>query len=550
LQGIKETKKGVFEFVYNGGEETAKVEEILSIMIYGETDTPIDTRILAKLCGRGVPIVIHRRNLPRPIFITAGPRADPDDTLSAQLIRRSSVRATTHVARQILKAKMASMAYLVDPQPLPNYADVNRLRNIEAVHAKKYWDAWFTRLGQAEWHRRSKNPAAEALDAVSKFLAGITLRWITYHNLSPYHGFLHTPTDYPTLVYDLLEPYRGLADVVVLQTLLASDDEKLWIPRSIAAIKGWLNVQTYVPLTRQIVTNQELLHGVVLSLKYYLLGRQRVFHIPLPGKPKGGRPAKVEFRLYGRHAGKTDFWKVAHRVSNEPYKVDISSLQVVDPPEPNQSSTAEELDCTPRVPTEVAARATPVVATTASGRAKKATPALPSDYCIIDVETTGVVANHDSIIELAALRIRGGKESAAFQTLVKANTPLNEVIRTLTGLTDDDLKRDGIGIGAALTSFAQFIGSDLLLGHNVGFDLRFINQALYNAAMVQLVAPTIDTRSVARRMLPGRKSYRLQDLAADLGIAPSTAHRALADCRTTYALVQVLYSLNKTEKPG
>ena len=70
-----------------------------------------------------------------------------------------------------------------------------------------------------------------------------------------------------------------------------------------------------MPLTRQIVTNQELLHGIVLSLKYYLLGRQRKLHIPVPGKPTGGRPAKIEFKLYGRHAGKTDFWAAARAVS-------------------------------------------------------------------------------------------------------------------------------------------------------------------------------------------------------------------------------------------
>ena len=65
LTSIKETRKGVFEFVFNGGEETVNVDEILSIMIYGEADTQLDTRILSKLCGRGIPIVVHRRNVPR-----------------------------------------------------------------------------------------------------------------------------------------------------------------------------------------------------------------------------------------------------------------------------------------------------------------------------------------------------------------------------------------------------------------------------------------------------------------------------------------------------
>jgi len=111
--------------------------------------------------------------------------------------------------------------------------------------------------------------------------------------------------------------FSGLADLAVLQTLVTTPDEDKWLPYSINAIKDWLNASTYVPLTRQIVTHQELLHGIVLSLKHYLLGQQRKFHIPLPGKAKGGRPAKVGFKLYGRHAGKTDFWTTAKALSQE-----------------------------------------------------------------------------------------------------------------------------------------------------------------------------------------------------------------------------------------
>ncbi len=89
-----------------------------------------------------------------------------------------------------------------------------------------------------------------------------------------------------------------------------------FLSTGIVATKELLNEKCYVPMTRQIVTHQELLHGIVLSLKYYVLGKQRKFLIPLPGKPNGGRPPKVNFLLYGRHAGKTNFWKEARVVSN------------------------------------------------------------------------------------------------------------------------------------------------------------------------------------------------------------------------------------------
>jgi CRISPR/Cas system-associated endonuclease Cas1 len=317
LQSIKESRGGVFEFVFNGGEVSTKLNEVQSIMIYGDSDTTLDVKILDKVVRAGVPIIIHRRTMAQPIHITGGTRPDSDDTLTAQLVKRGQKRIRSQIARQILLSKFNTQKYLVKPRSLPQFADVGKLRNIEAVQAREYWKSWFSQLGYPEWTRRGNNPAAMALDAQSKFVSGIILRWITYHHLSPYHGFSHEPTDYPSLVYDLMEPYRGIFEEAVLKEWANGVDPERFLTSGISITKELLNEKCYVPLTRQIVTHQELLHGIVLSLKYYLLGRQRKFLIPLPGKPKGGRPPKVEFLLYGRHAGKTDFWKIAREVSDK-----------------------------------------------------------------------------------------------------------------------------------------------------------------------------------------------------------------------------------------
>jgi hypothetical protein len=316
LQSIKETKKGVFEFVFNGGVETTDLSSVSSIMIYGESDTSLEPAILDKIARKGIPIIIHRRNMSQPIYIFGGLRPDPDDTLSAQIVKRKTSRTDSHVARQLLIAKMQSMSYLVPPKNVPQFANIKRLRNIEAVHARAYWDKFFKALGRPDWSRRGRNPASEALDSASKFLTGIVLRWITYHHMSPYHGFLHETTDYPSLVYDLIEPYRGIFEQKMLKLFIETLQDR-WLPASISMLKAELDEKVYVPLTRQIVTRQELLHGAVLSLKYYCLGKQRKFLVPLPGKPNGGRPPKVNFLLYGRHAGKTDFWKVAKSISKD-----------------------------------------------------------------------------------------------------------------------------------------------------------------------------------------------------------------------------------------
>ena len=325
LQEIS-SKKDVFDFKFNGGEVETSLDKVSSIMIYGDSDTDLSVKTIDKIARAGVPIIIHRRTMNQPIYIIGGARPDPDDTLTFQLRKRSEPRFANAIARQLLFAKFQSMKYLVDPRILPKFTNVSKLRNIEAQHAREYWDKWFRELGHPEWTRRGKNPASSALDAQSKFLAGIILRWITYHHLSPYHGFLHEPTDYPSLVYDLIEPFRGIFEAEILrQWKVGGVDPKNFLGSAINITKDMLDEKVYIPLTRQIVTRQEMLHGIVLSLKFYFLGRQKKFLIPLPGKPNGGRPAKVEFLLYGRHAGKTDFWAQAKEVHKKSENREISS---------------------------------------------------------------------------------------------------------------------------------------------------------------------------------------------------------------------------------
>ena len=306
-----ENKGDSWIFKYKGGELKTTLDSLQCLLIYGDSEITISPFQLEQIVRRGIPIIIHRRNVAQPIYITGGIRPDQDDVLTYQLNARQNEIKTRHIARQLLKAKFSNMQWLDIPQPqLPQDKDLDELRNIEAVHAAKYWRRYFQLLDKKHG-RRGKEPYSMALDAVSKFISGILLRWVQYHHLSPYHGFLHQPTTYPSLIYDLMEPYRGMIERRLLQEWLKTgsiQDKNRLMATTIAATKDLLDEKVYIPLTRQIVTRHELLHGIVLSLRFYLLGRQKTFMIPIEGKPNGGRPRKVSFRLYGRQAGKTDFW--------------------------------------------------------------------------------------------------------------------------------------------------------------------------------------------------------------------------------------------------
>ncbi len=323
LHSIEHLGKDRFRFTYNGGEVEAPLSSISSIMIYGDYGK-LEAKLLETIAAKGVPIIIHHRNIPRPVYICCPLRPDQTDTLSAQMLARANERKRLHIARRILCAKFRSMQWLIPVAPeIRKGASLEQMRQVEALHARRYWQRFYQGLGLSALRRRNTGKVSSALDCMSKFVSGIILRWTTYHHLSPFHGFLHTATDYPALVYDLIEPYRGYFDRVVFEkacSIDAPDKNAGLIGMTIEGLKEALDEHVYTGLTRQVVTRHELLHGSVLGLKCYLQGRHTRFLIPQIDQPSGGRPPKVDFRLYGRQAGKTDFWRVAESVAEDEQK--------------------------------------------------------------------------------------------------------------------------------------------------------------------------------------------------------------------------------------
>ncbi len=315
----KITSKGKYKIEYKGGEEIIELGRTHSLLFYGSSQA-IDMDFAEDCVKYGVPLLFHRRNIAKLVIISGGFRNDRDDTITAQLIARNNVRKKKHIARKLLEAKFKSQTWLVDAPPKLNKdQSVDDMRIVEAHHANLYWRRFYRSLGMSEETRRGKNELTSVLDAYSKFLSGVVLRWITFHHLSPHHGFLHVQTDYPSLVYDLMEPYRGIYDRLVFENwrFLKGKEEQIRMGYAFEILKEHLRDDVYVGLTRQISARQELYHGSVLSLKHYLLGKQTTFAIPLPTKPNGGRPTKVSFIMYGRKAGKTDFWKVANSLETK-----------------------------------------------------------------------------------------------------------------------------------------------------------------------------------------------------------------------------------------
>jgi DNA polymerase-3 subunit epsilon/ATP-dependent DNA helicase DinG len=148
----------------------------------------------------------------------------------------------------------------------------------------------------------------------------------------------------------------------------------------------------------------------------------------------------------------------------------------------------------------------------------------------IDLETTGFDPEADKIIEVGAVRIRDGEILDEYGALVNPGIPIPSHITQLTGIRTDDVLNAPI-ITQILPALRTFVGNAPLVGHNIGFDLGFLNQ--HHIVQNNL---RIDTYDLASILLPRAPRYSLASLASESAIELEHAHRALDDARAAARL--------------
>lgn len=162
----------------------------------------------------------------------------------------------------------------------------------------------------------------------------------------------------------------------------------------------------------------------------------------------------------------------------------------------------------------------------------KSTTDLLSDYIIFDIETTGLDSSYDEVIEIGAIKVKNNKIVSKFNSLVKPKNEIDEYITELTGITNEMVK-DAPTIEEILPDFMNYIGNDILIGHNVNFDINFIYDNLYRNKFDVLTNDFIDTMRISRKLLPELPHHRLIDLAKYFKIDSTNNHRSLKDCEIT-----------------
>lgn len=158
-----------------------------------------------------------------------------------------------------------------------------------------------------------------------------------------------------------------------------------------------------------------------------------------------------------------------------------------------------------------------------------------NDYTVIDTETTGLCPSSCKIIEISASRIRNGIITETYTSLVNPGCQLPYYISDLTGITDD-MVCDKPCFNEIAEEVKTFIGNDVIVGHNVIFDMRFLNASFGSA----LPNHTIDTLTAARRLCPGLNSYKLEALCKQFNLSDKQLHRAESDVYLTFCLYEFL----------
>lgn len=154
---------------------------------------------------------------------------------------------------------------------------------------------------------------------------------------------------------------------------------------------------------------------------------------------------------------------------------------------------------------------------------------LPEDYCIIDIETTGLSSSWDEIIELSALKCAHNEIVDSFSELVQPRNEIDEFIQQLTGITND-MVANADPIEAVLPRFLDFVGNSVLIAHNAHFDINFLYDTASNRLDRIFSNNFVDTMRIFRRLHPDLEHHRLQDMAEFYKIEYSGAHRAANDC--------------------
>ncbi|ERK56477.1 DNA polymerase III, alpha subunit [Gemella bergeri ATCC 700627] len=154
-------------------------------------------------------------------------------------------------------------------------------------------------------------------------------------------------------------------------------------------------------------------------------------------------------------------------------------------------------------------------------------------YVVFDVETTGLSAERDRLIEIAAVKVKNGAQIDTFESYINPKRPISELITRLTSITDEDVK-DAPFEKEVMTNFYNWLDKDdILVAHNAKFDLGFLDKSFERLGLKNNNHASIDTLFISRAENKEAKRHGLSNLAKLYKVKLVQHHRAIYDTRVT-----------------
>lgn len=169
-------------------------------------------------------------------------------------------------------------------------------------------------------------------------------------------------------------------------------------------------------------------------------------------------------------------------------------------------------------------------------------------YVVFDVETTGLSAIYNDLIQVAASKMYKGNIIAEFDEFINPGHPLSAFTTELTGITDDHVK-NAKPLVQVLKEFQEFCKDTVLVAHNASFDVGFMNANYERHGLPKITQPVIDTLEFARNLYPEYKRHGLGPLTKRFGVALEHHHMANYDAEATGRLL-FIFIKEVAEKRG
>lgn len=174
----------------------------------------------------------------------------------------------------------------------------------------------------------------------------------------------------------------------------------------------------------------------------------------------------------------------------------------------------------------------------------KNTIILPRDFCVVDIETTGLVPEYDSILQISSLKIRNMEIVDTFKSNVYYPKEVDDFITQISKITTSMVK-SAPTIDNVISDFFNFIQDDLLLGLNTNFSINFIYDASSQYLNNPLKNNFIDISRFSRKLFPELRHHRLCDMIERFELDESGEYSSFCDCEcifNSYAHILTLIS--------